>query len=229
MLGTSPEAGAEELRRAFVRLARRFHPDRHVGADPATRREAERRMREITEAWAVLGDPERRRRYDLGMGDRARSGSAGSPGRSGPGATGGGAGAGSAGSGASAGTGATAGPGASAGGRSGTGSRATGGARTTGAAGIGSEGRHWRAYAPSAGASSQRSAGQQLVMLSPLFCVATAGGFGVLGALIGWPPFFAMALVCLIVAAAAFFMLPIWAMTRGSSRRGRARGPKRTY
>jgi hypothetical protein len=56
--------------------------------------------------------------------------------------------------------------------------------------------------------------------------LAAAGMAGMAGAIIGWPPFYGLALICLIVAAASFFMLPIWAMTRG---RRAGRGPKRSY
>jgi len=59
ILGVAPDVAASELRRAYVALAQRHHPDRPGG-------DAER-MREVNEAWATLGDPVRRRRYDLGL------------------------------------------------------------------------------------------------------------------------------------------------------------------
>ena len=210
MLGASPNADAEELRRAFVAMARRFHPDRHIGAQPSVRREAEQRMRQITEAWAVLGDRERRRRYDLGLGDRLpRSGSAGS--------------AGSAGSGAAT---------PAAGRSSGPGSGPTGGTETSagqGAASPSAAERDWRAYAsPGADAGPGRSLLAQMLLLSPVLLLFAAGLLGLVGMIVGWPPFFGFALVCVIGAATGFFMLPIWAMTRGNVRRG-GRGPKRSY
>ena len=64
VLGVSPDADQTELRQAFVRLARQFHPDHQTGADAALRAESERRMRELNDAWAVLGDQERRRAYN---------------------------------------------------------------------------------------------------------------------------------------------------------------------
>lgn len=225
VLGVSADADAESLRRAFVALARRFHPDRHVGADAATRREAERRMREITEAWAVLGDPVRRRRYDLGLGDRARSerdrADVPDPGKSGPGTGTGRSGAD--GRAATTNTNGTTG-------RAGTSSNAAGpNAAGPGAAASRGAGRDWRAYAsPGPAAADRRPAGEQLLLLSPIVLVGAAGMCGLMGAIVGWPPFYAAALVCLIGAAAAFFLLPILAMTRGSSRRG-GRGPKRSY
>jgi hypothetical protein len=57
VLGVSPHADAGELHRAYLALARRHHPDRRGGDDA--------RMRSINEAWATLGDPTRRRQYDL--------------------------------------------------------------------------------------------------------------------------------------------------------------------
>jgi curved DNA-binding protein CbpA len=63
VLGVRPDAGPAELRRAYLALARRHHPDRHAG-DPAETARAEARMQQVNAAWAVLGDPETRARYD---------------------------------------------------------------------------------------------------------------------------------------------------------------------
>lgn len=59
ILGLSHDAGEEEVRTAFRRLARIYHPDK-TGND----REAEDRFKEINEAYEVLGDGARRKRYD---------------------------------------------------------------------------------------------------------------------------------------------------------------------
>jgi hypothetical protein len=63
VLGVTPAADDATLRRAYVALARQHHPDRE-GGDAA-------RMRALNEAWATLGDPVRRARYDraLALGD----------------------------------------------------------------------------------------------------------------------------------------------------------------
>lgn len=62
-LGVSREASADEIKKAFRKLARKYHPD--VSKEP----DAERRMTEINEANAVLSDPEKRAAYDqLGRG-----------------------------------------------------------------------------------------------------------------------------------------------------------------
>jgi curved DNA-binding protein CbpA len=60
LLGVSPEAGQEEIRRAYRRLALAWHPDRR----PDDPRAAER-FKEISEAYAVLMDPAKRQEYDL--------------------------------------------------------------------------------------------------------------------------------------------------------------------
>jgi len=64
VLGVRPDARAEDVRRAYVDLARRHHPDAHVGDGPGPRAEAERRMQELNAAWSVLGDARRRADYD---------------------------------------------------------------------------------------------------------------------------------------------------------------------
>ena len=61
LLGVEPDAGAEEIQRAYRLLALRHHPDVAPDADPAA-------MAAINDAWAVLSDPSRRRAYDAGLG-----------------------------------------------------------------------------------------------------------------------------------------------------------------
>jgi hypothetical protein len=56
VLGVAPSAPTAEIRRAYLGLARRHHPDLDSG-------DAER-MRAVNDAWATLGDPVRRARYD---------------------------------------------------------------------------------------------------------------------------------------------------------------------
>ncbi|MGH2758219.1 MAG: molecular chaperone DnaJ [Actinomycetota bacterium] len=66
VLGVSSEASAEEIKTAFRRLAREHHPDA-TGGDPSS----EHRYKDISEAYAVLADPQKRREYDaarLGVG-----------------------------------------------------------------------------------------------------------------------------------------------------------------
>jgi hypothetical protein len=55
VLGVTSDAGTDEIRRAYLHLAREHHPDHH--GDPE-------RMQAINAAWHVLSDPVRRRSYD---------------------------------------------------------------------------------------------------------------------------------------------------------------------
>ncbi|GAB2836908.1 DnaJ C-terminal domain-containing protein [Actinoallomurus bryophytorum] len=57
-LGVSRTASQEEIQRAYRKLARKLHPD--VNKAP----EAEERFKDVSEAYAVLSDPEQRKRYD---------------------------------------------------------------------------------------------------------------------------------------------------------------------
>ncbi len=63
-MGLAPAAGPDEIRAAYLRLARSLHPDRFMDASPAERGLAERRMREVNAAWTVLGNPGSRQDYD---------------------------------------------------------------------------------------------------------------------------------------------------------------------
>jgi molecular chaperone DnaJ len=60
LLGVGRQAGDDEIKKAYRRLARQYHPDANSG-DP----QAEARFKEITLAYDTLRDPEKRRRYDL--------------------------------------------------------------------------------------------------------------------------------------------------------------------
>ncbi len=64
VLGVPTGADAAEIRRAYLVLARRFHPDAHSDRSPAERAHAERRMSDVNEAWADLSDARRREAYD---------------------------------------------------------------------------------------------------------------------------------------------------------------------
>lgn len=66
ILGVPRTATAEEIRTAYRRLARLYHPD--LNPEP----EAEARMKEINEAYKVLSDPGRRFRYDAEVDDVGR-------------------------------------------------------------------------------------------------------------------------------------------------------------
>ena len=59
LLGVAREADAAELKRAYRELALRWHPDKNPGS-----KEAEEHFKAVSEAYAVLSDPDKRSRYD---------------------------------------------------------------------------------------------------------------------------------------------------------------------
>jgi molecular chaperone DnaJ len=63
VLGVGKNASEEEIKKAYRRLARQYHPDRNSGD-----KQAEERFKEISQAHDVLSDPEKRKAYDRGSG-----------------------------------------------------------------------------------------------------------------------------------------------------------------
>ena len=59
VLGVSKEATADEIKRAYRQLGKKYHPDVNPGD-----KEAEEKFKELGEAYAVLSDPDKRRQYD---------------------------------------------------------------------------------------------------------------------------------------------------------------------
>ena len=69
-LGVRQDATSEEIKRAYRKLARELHPDVNPDAD------AQQRFRDVTAAYEVLSDPQKRKIVDMG-GDPLENGAAG--------------------------------------------------------------------------------------------------------------------------------------------------------
>ena len=69
VLGVDKKASPEEIKKAYRKLARQYHPDRNPGDA-----KAEERFKEVQAAYDIVGDPEKRKQYDrgamFGMGGR---------------------------------------------------------------------------------------------------------------------------------------------------------------
>ena len=59
VLGVSKNATEDEIKKAYRKLAKQYHPDLHPGD-----KECEEKFKELNEAAEVLGDPEKRKKYD---------------------------------------------------------------------------------------------------------------------------------------------------------------------
>jgi DnaJ-class molecular chaperone len=69
ILGVPKNAAEKDIKSAYRKLARKWHPD----ANPTNAKAAEERFKEISEAYEVLGDSEKRKKYDALGSDWARA------------------------------------------------------------------------------------------------------------------------------------------------------------
>ena len=64
VLGVDKNVSAEDLKKAYRKMAIKYHPDRQQGKSEAEKKEAEEKFKEAAEAYDVLSDPNKRARYD---------------------------------------------------------------------------------------------------------------------------------------------------------------------
>eukprot|EP00474_Spongospora_subterranea_P002612 CRZ03070.1 hypothetical protein [Spongospora subterranea] len=66
VLGVDTSADERDIKKAYRRLALQFHPDKNHGSSDADKAIAETKFKQVSEAYDVLSDPQKRRRYDSG-------------------------------------------------------------------------------------------------------------------------------------------------------------------
>lgn len=64
VLGVSKTASADEIKKAYRKVAIKYHPDRQTGKSEAEQKEAEEKFKEAAEAYGVLSDEQKRQQYD---------------------------------------------------------------------------------------------------------------------------------------------------------------------
>lgn len=66
ILGVDKNVTDDELKKVWKKLAVKYHPDKYADKSEEERKEAEEKFKEIAEAYDVLSDKEKRRKYDMG-------------------------------------------------------------------------------------------------------------------------------------------------------------------
>lgn len=73
ILGVDKKATKNDIKKAFKKLSMKYHPDKQSGKTDEEKQEAERKFKEINEAYQILSDQDKRRNYDL-FGSNAEAG-----------------------------------------------------------------------------------------------------------------------------------------------------------
>jgi len=76
VLGVEKSATEDDIKKAYRKLALKWHPDKN-SQTPEKKAEAEKRFKEISEAYAVLSNPDKKRQFDLGSDPNDPTGGAG--------------------------------------------------------------------------------------------------------------------------------------------------------
>lgn len=74
ILGVDKKASDDEIKKAYKKLAMKWHPDRNSQATEEEKAKADKMFKEINEAYTVLSDKEERRKFDLGGFDEEGGG-----------------------------------------------------------------------------------------------------------------------------------------------------------
>lgn len=78
ILGIDRNASDNEIKKAYKKLALRYHPDRQGGKSEKEKKEAEEKFKEVSWAYDILSDPHKKQRYDqFGITDEQQSGFSG--------------------------------------------------------------------------------------------------------------------------------------------------------
>ena len=67
ILGVSKTSSEEEIKKAYKKLALKYHPDRNRSKTDAEQDEASKKFKDVAEAYGVLSDKDKRKKYDCGQ------------------------------------------------------------------------------------------------------------------------------------------------------------------
>lgn len=64
ILGISKDASDDDIKKAYRKLAMKYHPDRQTEKSDKEKKDAESKFKEVNEAYSILSDPQKKRNYD---------------------------------------------------------------------------------------------------------------------------------------------------------------------